>query len=120
MQPGTRRPGPVNIPRHDYYRGRALFIQGPKTFSSAGILLTTVRDNGLGTIVGTTSSYSPSHYGEVLSFRLPNTEVLGSVCTKYFERADKSCAEDKTLEPDVYLDLEDKDGAWEKLMELCL
>ena len=45
---------------------------------------------------------------------------LFSVCTKYFERADKSCAEDKTLEPDVYLDLEDKDGAWEKLMELCL
>ena len=45
--------------------------------------------------------------------------MLGSVCTKYFERADKSCAEDKTLEPDVYLDLEDKDGAWEKLMELC-
>ena len=64
-------------------------------------------------------SYSPSHYGEVLPFRLPNTGVLGSVCTKYFERADKSCAEDKTLEPDVYLDLEDKDGAWEKLMELC-
>lgn len=76
MRPGTRRPGPVNVPRHIMAKS---FLSG---------------------------------------FRIRG--VLGSVCTKYFERADKSCAEDKTLEPDVYLDLEDKDVAWEKLMELCL
>ena len=53
------------------------------------------RDNSIGTIIGTESSYSPSHYGEVLPFRLPNTGIIGSVCTKYFERADKTCAEDR-------------------------
>ncbi|MGN1233703.1 MAG: S41 family peptidase [Candidatus Cryptobacteroides sp.] len=108
----------VQVPEHEYYQGRVVFIQGPKTYSSAGILITTARDNAIGTVVGTESTYSPSHYGEVLPFRLPNTGVLGSVCTKYFERADKSCAEDKSLEPDVFLNLDDKNAAWSTLIEM--
>lgn len=108
----------VQAPEHEYYQGRVVFIQGPKTYSSAGILITTARDNAIGTVVGTGSTYSPSHYGEVLPFRLPNTGVLGSVCTKYFERADKSCAEDKSLEPDVFLNLDDKEAAWSALIEM--
>lgn len=109
---------PIRVPEHDYYQRRVVFIQGPKTYSSAGILVTTVRDNGLGIIAGTTSTYSPSHYGEVLPFRLPNTGVLGTVCTKYFERADKSRADETVLEPDVYLNLENKEEAWMALMEM--
>ena len=108
----------VQIPEHSHFQGRVVFIQGPQTFSSAGILVTTARDNGIGTIIGTESTYSPSHYGEVLPFRLPNTGTLGSVCTKYIERADKEKAEDRTLVPDIVLDLDSKASAWRKIIRM--
>lgn len=34
-----------------------VLVMGPKTFSSAGILLTHARDNHFGTIIGTTSTF---------------------------------------------------------------
>ena len=108
----------VQIPEHSHFQGRVVFIQGPQTFSSAGILVTTARDNGIGTIIGTESTYSPSHYGEVLPFRLPNTGTLGSVCTKYIERADKEKTEDRTLVPDIVLDLDSKASAWRKIIRM--
>jgi len=104
------------IPEHEVFEGKVIFVQGPKTFSSAGILITDARDNGIGTIVGTTSTFSPSHYGEVLPYKLPNTGILGSVCCKYFERPDKEHAQDMTLEPDIYVDLSDKVEAWNILI----
>ena len=108
----------VQILEHSHFQGRVVFIQGPQTFSSAGILVTTARDNGIGTIIGTESTYSPSHYGEVLPFRLPNTGTLGSVCTKYIERADKEKTEDRTLVPDIVLDLDNKASAWRKIIRM--
>ncbi|MGM9747548.1 MAG: S41 family peptidase [Candidatus Cryptobacteroides sp.] len=108
----------AQVPEHEYFQGKVVFIQGPKTFSSAGILVTTARDNSIGTIIGTESSYSPSHYGEVLPFKLPNTGILGSVCTKYFERADKTCTEDRTLVPDIFIDLDNKDAAWKEILSI--
>lgn len=106
------------MPEHKYYEGKVVFIQGPRTFSSAGILITTARDNNIGTIIGTESTFSPSHYGEVLPFRLPNTGVLGSVCTKYFERADKDHADDSSIVPDIVLDLDDKPATWETIIRM--
>ena len=106
------------MPEHKYYEGKVVFIQGPRTFSSAGILITTARDNNIGTIIGTESTFSPSHYGEVLPFRLPNTGVLGSVCTKYFERADKDHADDSSIVPDIVLDLDDKPATWETIIQM--
>ncbi|MGN1220143.1 MAG: S41 family peptidase [Candidatus Cryptobacteroides sp.] len=108
----------MQIPIHEYYQGKVVFIQGPRTFSSAGILITTARDNKIGTIIGTESTFSPSHYGEVLPFRLPNTGVLGSVCTKYFERPDKEHADDRSLVPDVVLNLDNKASAWRKIIRM--
>ena len=108
----------MQIPIHKYYQGKVVFIQGPRTFSSAGILITTARDNKIGTIIGTESIFSPSHYGEVLPFRLPDTGVLGSVCTKYFERADKENADDRSLVPDVVLRLDNKASAWRKIIRM--
>ena len=58
------------------------------------------------------STFSHSHYGEVLPFRLPNTEIIGSISSKYFARPDASAADEHYLRPDVEIDLEDKDAAW--------
>ncbi|MGM9779664.1 MAG: hypothetical protein ACI3ZD_15245 [Prevotella sp.] len=81
--------------------------------------MTLARDNNIGVIVGDESTYSPSHYGEVLPFRLPNTGVLGSVSCKYFARPDAQHVDDKTLVPDVKIDLSDKEKAWEQILRLA-
>ena len=69
-------------------------------------------------MIGTESDYSPSHYGEVIPFRLPNTGLLGSVCTKYVERPDKARAEDKSLSPDTFVNLDDKQVAWDTILKM--
>ena len=76
------------------------------------MLLANDRDHHVGTIIGSISTFSPSHYGDVLPFRLPNTGLLGSICSKYFVRPDAAVADERYLRPDVEIDLEDKDAAW--------
>ena len=92
------------------YKGQVVFIQGPKTFSSAGILMTLARDNNIGVIIGDNSTYSPSHYGEVLPYVLPNTGILGTISCKFFARPDSTCVDDEVLKPDMKADLKDKDA----------
>ena len=89
-----------------------VFVMGKRTFSSAGILLTMARDNHIGPIIGTTSIFSPSHYGEVIPYRLPNTGALGSISSSYFVRPDVTKTDEKHLEPDVKVDLDDKEASW--------
>jgi uncharacterized protein YbaP (TraB family) len=90
---------------------------GKRTFSSAGMLLTNARDHHVGTIIGANSTFSPSHYGEVLPFRLPNTNLLGSISCKYFARPDAATADEPFLRPDVEINLDDKDAAWRYIVE---
>lgn len=107
------QPEPVDIPM---YQGKVVWVQSRKTFSSAGILITLARDNKVGEIVGETSTYAPSHYGEVLPYRLPNTGVVGTISCKYFTRPDSEHADDPTLEPDTPLDLANKEAAWQYIL----
>lgn len=99
------------------YNGKVVFVQSERTYSSAGMLMTLARDNKLGSIIGETSTYNPSHYGEVLPFVLPNTGELGSVCTKYFARPDSDTLEDETLEPDVKMNLKDREAVWQYIVD---
>lgn len=102
----------------EVFEGKVIFVQGEKTYSSAGILMTLARDNHIGMIVGVNSSFSPSHYGEVLPYRLPNTDVVGTISCKFFARPDAEHIDDKTLVPDVAIDLSDKEKAWEEILRL--
>ena len=99
------------------YEGQVVFVMGPKTFSSAGNLLTHARDNHFGTIIGTTSTFGPSHYGNILSFRLPNTVVYGSVSCQFFARPDESKTDDPYMQPDIEVNLDDKDAAWKFIID---
>ena len=99
------------------YEGQVVFIMGKRTFSSAGMLFTMARDNHIGTIIGTTSTFSPSHYGEVLLYRLPNTGVLGSISCKFFARPDATTVDDTCMQPDIEVNLDDKDAAWQFIIE---
>ena len=99
------------------FEGQVIFVMGRRTFSSAGILMTLARDNHIGTIIGTTSTFSPSHYGELLFYSLPNTGVRGTVSCKFFARPDASSVNEPFLKPDVEIDLNEKDAAWKFICE---
>ena len=113
--PAQKRPKGFRQPK--LFKGRVVFVMGKRTYSSAGILLTLARDNHIGTIIGTTSTFSPSHYGEILPYRLPNTGVLGNISCKYFVRPDAATADAPCLEPDIAIDLDDKDATWRFICE---
>ncbi len=100
----------------EVFDGKVIFVQSDRTYSSAGILMTLARDNHIGIIVGTNSSFSPSHYGEILPYRLPNTGVLGTISCKFFSRPDASRTLEKTLVPDVTIDLTNKAQAWQEIL----
>jgi hypothetical protein len=81
------------------------------------MLLTHARDNHFGTIIGTTSTFGPSHYGHILPFRLPNTAVYGIISIQYFERPDKSKSDEPYMQPDVEVNLDDKDVSWDFIIK---
>jgi len=108
---------PEGFVQPQLFKGIVLFIQSTKTYSSAGMLMTLARDNHLGIILGETSTFGPSHYGEILPYILPNTGVFGSISSKYFARPDKAHVDDDTLEPDAPLDLRDKEAAWKYIVD---
>ena len=108
---------PAEYQQPAIYEGNVVFVMGPKTYSSAGILMTMARDNHIGTIIGTTSTFSPSHYGEILPYRLPNTGVLGSISCKYFARPDAATLDDTCMEPDCVINLDDKEQVWQYIIK---
>jgi len=108
---------PAEYQQPAIYEGNVVFVMGPKTYSSAGILMTLARDNHIGTIIGTTSTFSPSHYGEILPYLLPNTGVLGSISCKYFARPDAATVDDTCMEPDCVINLDDKEQVWQYIIK---
>ena len=108
---------PTHFQQPKQFEGQVVFVMGKRTFSSAGMLFTMTRDNYIGTIIGTTSTFRPSHYGEVLPYRLPNTGVLGSISCKFFARPDAAMVDDESMEPDVNIDLDDKVASWRYIIE---
>ena len=108
---------PADFQQPKLFEGQVVFVMGKRTFSSAGMLFTLARDNHIGTIIGTTSTFSPSHYGEILPYKLPNTGVLGSISCKFFARPDAATVDDKCMEPDVKVNLADKDASWRYIIE---
>lgn len=104
-----------NFDNDKIFKGNVIFIQGKDSFSSATLLLTLARDNGIGIIVGETSGGRPSHYGDILYCTLPNTGTIATVSHKHFVRPNRKQVADEYLVPDVVIDLNnpDKDLVWE-------
>ncbi|MDR0865304.1 MAG: hypothetical protein LBO74_10310 [Candidatus Symbiothrix sp.] len=93
----------LNEDSSKFFTGKTIFIQSERTYSSAGDLIIWSRDNKIGSIVGEKSSYRPCNYGDILMWKLPNTELKGGVSHKYFTRPDTTkCGED-SLSPDVLI-----------------
>jgi hypothetical protein len=106
----------LNLDPERVFKGDVIFIQGKDTFSSAMLLLTTARDNYIGSIVGERSGGRPSHYGDVLYCTLPNTGTITTVSHKIFRRPTYGTVEDaEYLYPDLEIDLNDphRELVWE-------
>ena len=111
----------INRDASKVFKGNVVFISGMNTFSSAGMLLTLARDNNIGTIIGETSCHRPSHYGDVLRFKLPNTNTIATVSCRYITRPNSELDGETELVPDVIINLSDYnkpgDPAWEYIIE---
>ena len=109
----------INIDPERVFKGNVVFIQGRDSFSSATLLLTLARDNGIGIIIGERAGGKPCHYGDILYCTLPNTETLATVSHKYFIRPNRALEHAEYIEPDVMIDLDnpERDMAWEWIVE---
>ena len=82
---------PSHIPgKENLFDGKVIWIQGKPTFSSAGMLITFAVDNNIGTVIGEPASYSPTHYGYMIKWNLPNTNIQGNVSHVYYIRPDET------------------------------
>lgn len=77
------------------------------TFSSAQMLAVWIGDGKLGTLVGRPSSNMPSNYGDILTFQLENSRILGVISYKKWVRPDISRDKERVLEPDIYVEYGD-------------
>jgi hypothetical protein len=68
------------------FSGNVIFLQGGKTYRSAGLLIIDAVDNHIGTIIGEEGSYTPCDYGDILSWELPNTHINGGISHQCFNR----------------------------------
>jgi hypothetical protein len=80
------------------FDGNLIWIQGEKTFSSAGMLITLAVDNNIGVVIGEKSSFSPNSYGDIIRWTLPNTKVQGFISHKQFFRPNKTIDNEIPLE----------------------
>lgn len=79
---------------------KLVVLTDERTFSSATMLAVMVRDGKLGTVVGRTSSNAPNSYGDILSYQMGNTKLIGYVSHVQWLRPDPA-ADSDTVTPDV-------------------
>lgn len=113
----------INTDKEKIFKGKVFFIQSPKTFSSAGMLITMAADNNIGKVIGSESSYRPCHYGDLLAWELPNTKTRGFVSHKIFKRPNSTKCNESSIVPEVKIEtsLEDMqsgdDRAWDWILD---
>ncbi|OHB65275.1 MAG: hypothetical protein A2Y77_00645 [Planctomycetes bacterium RBG_13_62_9] len=83
------------------FDGKLFVLTSTQTFSSGNWFAVTVKDNGLGTIIGEPTGNAPSSYGDVPSFQMPNTGFSFSVSHKKFVRPNPDNDPEDALYPDI-------------------
>jgi hypothetical protein len=85
------------------FQGELFVLTGPATFSSASWFAVVLHDNGLAKIVGEPTGAPPSHYGDVLTFTLPESCASYTLSFKRWVRPDSSLDPALTLLPHVHV-----------------
>ncbi len=106
------------------FDGELFVLTRKNTFSSANMFAVTIKDNGLGTILGESTGNSPSCFGDPMEFQMPNTYFRFRVSYKYFPRPSPEYDPENTLKPDITIFTtgnnitEGKDAQMEALLDL--
>ena len=87
------------------FTGNLYLLTSAGSFSSAMGFAQLIKDNSLGTLIGEPPGNDPNGYGEITTFKLPNSGIKLSISTKHFIRADRECT-DKYVMPDIACDAE--------------
>ncbi|MBM2841491.1 MAG: TSPc protein [Bacteroidetes bacterium] len=90
-------------PDRSVFKGNVYFLVGDGTYSSAVILSSLVKDNKLFTTVGQPTRGRPSHYGETLVLKLPNSGVVCRISCKKFFRPETAKDSEGALYPDIII-----------------
>ena len=88
------------------FSGNVYLLTSADTFSSAMNFTEFIVDNDLGTLIGEAPGNTPNGYGDIASFKLPNSQLLMFLSTKEFFRVDRTCT-DELVEPDIPCDSDD-------------
>lgn len=88
------------------FQGDVYILTSAGSFSSAMMFAEYIKDNQLGTLIGEAPGNTPSGFGDIAIFQLPNSGLYLNVSTKEFFRADRECKDILVL-PDVECDAED-------------
>lgn len=86
------------------FKGQVFIMMGKRTYSSAGMFVTAAYDNHIAEIVGNASTFRPTHYGDILSWKLPNTGISGYLSHKLFVRPDASKSDEDTILPEISIE----------------
>jgi hypothetical protein len=82
------------------FDGRVYLLTSTSTFSSGMMFGEYIKDNRLGIIIGEAPGNTPTGYGDIATFMLPNSRLYVQISTKQFWRADRESSE-LLVVPDV-------------------
>ena len=80
------------------WEGNIYVLTSIDTFSSATMFAQYIKDNNIGKIIGETSKNSQNSYGDVASFKLPNSKIYMQISTKKWYRINNT---GDFIEPDI-------------------
>jgi hypothetical protein len=87
-------------------KGHLFVIIGRQTFSSAILNAVDLRQKTEAILIGEPTGGKPNHFGEIRFLTLPNTKLVVTYSTKYFQHADDDTP---SLMPDITLEISIKD-----------
>jgi len=83
------------------FKGAVCFLIGPRTFSSAVMLANAVGDFKLATLIGEETGGTPNEFGEVYTFKLPNSGIAVSISSARWVRANGDATDRHGVMPDI-------------------
>jgi len=116
QKPGTPTPIPAKSP---IFNGNVVVLVNGATFSSAGMVAVTLRDNAMARSAGSPMGADPNGYGDILSFQTPALHLPFTVSYKRFERPDRDAprADALTIDDPLALSADDVLSAHDTIAE---
>jgi C-terminal processing protease CtpA/Prc len=83
-----------------FFQGKLCVLIGMNTFSSANLLANAIQDYNLTTLIGENTGEPCNDYGDMISFMLPNTQLISRAPFKQFIRANGRKEDKNSVIPD--------------------